>query len=195
MGAKIESCHLGEVVVVVSQAFEDERGYFMEAYRSDNYKALGLPGNFLQLNQSCSRKGVLRGLHFQWDPPMGKLMRVTRGTAFLVAVDIRPGSPTVGQWVGCEVSAESRRQMWAPAYFARGFCALTEGVEVQYLCTGMYNPTAESGIRWNDPEIGITWPVTPTLISEKDRQAQSLKEWLASPAARHFSYETHSARG
>lgn len=193
MSAQVESRHLGEVVVLVSRAFEDERGYFMEAYRSDNFKMLGLPEKFVQWNHSYSKKGVLRGLHFQWDPPMGKLMRVTRGTAFLVAVDVRPNSPTVGQWVGCEVSAENRRQVWAPPYFARGFCALTDDVEVQYLCTGVYNSRAESAIRWNDPEIGIAWPVSPTLISEKDRQAQTLREWLASPAAQHFNYDKQVA--
>ncbi len=184
----VESRQLGDVVVLVPQAFEDERGYFMEAYRSDSFKDIGLPESFVQWNHSYSRKGVLRGLHFQWDPPMGKLMRVTRGTAFLVAVDVRPGSPTVGEWVGLEASAENRRQVWAPASFARGFSALSEDVEVQYLCTGVYNSKAESAIRWDDPDIGIAWPVSPTLISEKDRKAQTLKEWLGSADAQHFAY-------
>lgn len=119
---------------------------------------------------------------------MGKLMRVTRGTAFLVAVDARRGSPSVGKWVGIEASAENRKQMWAPASFARGFCALSDDVEVQYLCTGVYNSKAESAIRWDDPEIGVDWPIKPSLISEKDRKAQTLKEWLESANARHFAY-------
>jgi dTDP-4-dehydrorhamnose 3,5-epimerase len=188
MPLKIESRHLGEVIVLVPQVFEDERGYFMEAFRSDTFKDLGLPQSFVQENHSYSRKAVLRGLHFQWDPPMGKLMRVTRGTAFLVAVDVRLGSPTVGKWVGIEASAENRKQVFAPPSFARGFCALTEDVEVQYLCTGVYNSKAESAVRWDDTDIGIEWPVTPRVISEKDRKAQTLKEWLASADAQHFAY-------
>src|SRR5712692_1983 len=154
MPLKIESRHLGEVVVLVSQVFEDERGYFMEAFRADNIGDLGLPQSFVQENHSYSRKGVLRGLHFQWDPPMGKLMRVTNGAAFLVAVDVRKGSPTLGQWFGIEVSADNKKQVWAPCGFARGFCALTDDCEVQYKCTGTYNPQAESGIYFADPAIG-----------------------------------------
>ena len=189
MPVKIESRHFGEVVVLVPDVFKDERGYFMETYRADTFGELGLPKNFVRENHSYSRKGVVRGLHFQWEPPMGKLMRVTRGTAFLVAVDARPGSASVGKWVGVEASAENRKQVWAPASFARGFCALTDDVEVQYLCTGVYNSSAESAIRWDDPDIGIAWPVTPLLISEKDRKAQTLREWLGSPDARHFAYD------
>jgi dTDP-4-dehydrorhamnose 3,5-epimerase len=184
----IESCHLGKVVVLVPDVFRDERGYFMEVFRADRLGELGLPTNFAQQNHSYSKKGVLRGLHFQWEPPMGKLMRVTRGSAFLVAVDICPGSPSAGKWIGIEASEENRKQVWAPASFARGFCALSEDVEVQYLCTGVYNSKAESSIRWDDPDIGIAWPITPSLISAKDRQAQTLREWLASADAQHFSY-------
>lgn len=188
MGMKVESRHLGELLVLVPDVFGDERGYFMEAYRADSFSELGLPQNFVQWNHSYSRRGVVRGLHFQWDPPMGKLMRVTRGTAFLVAVDVRPGSPTVGKWVGIEASEENRKQVWAPASFARGFCAVSDDVEVQYLCTGIYNSKAESAIRWDDPDIGIAWPIEPFLISDKDRKAQTLKEWLQSEDAQHFAY-------
>lgn len=162
----------------------------METFRADSSKDLGLPQSFVQENQSYSRKAAVRGLHFQWDPPMGKLMRVTRGIAFLVAVDIRPGSPTLGKWVGIEASAENRKQVWAPASFARGFCALSDDVEVQYLCTGMYNSGAEAAIRRDDPEIGIEWPIREVIISEKDRTAQTLRQWLASPNVRHFAYAT-----
>jgi len=188
MPVKIESRHLGNVVVLVPDVFKDDRGYFMEAYRADTFGELELPRNFVQENHSYSRKGVLRGLHLQWEPPMGKLMRVTRGTAFLVAVDARPGSPSVGKWVGIEASAENRKQVWAPASFARGFCALSEDVEVQYLCTSVHNSRAESAIRWDDPDIGIAWPVTPSIISEKDRNAQRLSAWLESADAQHFAY-------
>jgi dTDP-4-dehydrorhamnose 3,5-epimerase len=192
MPPKIESRHLDEIVVLVPQVFEDERGYFMESFRGDSFKDLGLPQSFVQENHSYSRKGVLRGLHFQWDPPMGKLMRVTRGAAFLVAVDVRLGSPTVGKWFGIEASADNRKLVWAPASFARGFCALSDDVEVQYLCTGVYNSKAESAIRWDDPQIGIAWPLQPQTISEKDRKAQTLTEWLASDDARHFAFSRHA---
>jgi dTDP-4-dehydrorhamnose 3,5-epimerase len=188
MSFDIESRHLGEVVVLVPRVFRDHRGYFMEAYREDQFRAIGLPGIFVQENQSCSKKGVVRGLHFQWEPPMGKLMRVTHGSAFLVAVDLRLGSPTLGKWVGVEASAENRKQVWAPANFARGFCALTDIVEVQYKCTGVYNDKAESGIRWNDPEIGVEWPVRDPIVSDKDKNAQTLAQWLSSPNSRHFVY-------
>ena len=117
---------------------------------------------------------------------MGKLMRVTRGTAFLVAVDLRLGSPTLGQWVGVEASSDNKKQVWAPASFARGFCALTEDVEVQYKCTGTYNGKAESGIRWDDPEIAIDWPIRDVIVSDKDRNAGTLAQWLASPNSRQF---------
>jgi dTDP-4-dehydrorhamnose 3,5-epimerase len=177
----------------VSKAFEDYRGYFMETYRQDQFGELGLPSSFVQDNHSRSKKGVVRGLHFQWDPPMGKLMRVTRGAAFLVAVDLRVGSPTLGKWVGVEATVENRKQIWAPASFARGFCALTDNTEVQYKCTGIYNGKAESAIRWNDPAIGIEWPLREVIISEKDRNAQSLAEWLDSSNARNFTYPVQAA--
>jgi dTDP-4-dehydrorhamnose 3,5-epimerase len=189
MSFVIESRYLEDVVVIVPQAYRDERGFFMEVYRADQFKALGLPSVFVQDNHSYSRKGVIRGLHFQWEPPMGKLMRVTRGTAFLVAVDIRKGSPTVGRWVGLEVSAENKRQIWAPAGFARGFCALTDETEVQYKCTGVYNRQAESAIRWDDPDLAIDWPLKEALVSEKDRIAQSFAQWLATPSSQNFIYQ------
>jgi dTDP-4-dehydrorhamnose 3,5-epimerase len=188
MAFELQSRHLGDVVVFVPKPFSDDRGYFMETYREDQFRELGLPASFVQDNHSYSKKGVVRGLHFQWEPPMGKLMRVTRGAAFLVAVDLRLESPTLGKWVGIESTAENRKQVWAPASFARGFCALTDDVEVQYKCTGIYNGKAEAAIRWDDPEIGIEWPVRDLIMSEKDRKAQTLAEWLASPNARHFVY-------
>lgn len=188
MPLEIESRHLNGVVVLATKAYEDERGFFLEAYRADRFRELGLPTEFPQDNHSRSVKNVLRGLHFQWEPPMGKLMRVTLGTAFLVAVDIRKGSPTLGQWYGLEVSAANRKQVWAPAGFARGFCVLSEYAEVQYKCTGIYNSQAESGILWNDPAIGIAWPVSDPILSKKDAQAQTLAAWLASPAAERFAY-------
>jgi|SRR5215469_9921599 len=186
----IESVHLNEVVVILPQAFSDSRGFFLEAYRADQFREMGLPAEFVQDNHSGSGKGVVRGLHFQWDPPMGKLMRVTRGAAFLVAVDIRKGSPTLGKWFGTEVSAENRKQIWAPFYFARGFCALTDNCEVQYKCTGIYNSAGEGGVNLADPEIGIQWPVdlATAVISDKDRRAPALAQWLASPLSDEITY-------
>jgi len=190
MQIKIESRHLGDVVVVVPEVFQDSRGFFSEVYRADQFEALGLPTSFVQDNHSRSAKGVVRGLHFQWEPPMGKLMRVTVGAAFLVAVDIRKGSPTLSQWVGVEATAENRRCVWAPAGFARGFCALVDGTEIQYKCTGIYNGKAESAIRWNDPAIGIRWPLSDVAVSDKDRNAQTLEQWLHSPNSENFQFSS-----
>jgi dTDP-4-dehydrorhamnose 3,5-epimerase len=189
MAFKLEPTALADVKVIVPDAFRDARGFFMETYRVDQFKELGLPTEFVQDNHSRSSKGVLRGLHFQWQPAMGKLMRVTQGTAFLVAVDIRKNSPTLGKWVGVEVSAENRKQVWAPAGFARGFCVLSEAAEIQYKCTGTYNNKAESGILWNDPTIGIEWPVkeADAILSDKDRAAQALGAWLARPESQNFT--------
>lgn len=188
MEIRLESTHLGDLVVLAPDVYEDERGFFMEAYRKDQFTELGIPFEFVQDNHSRSTKGVLRGLHFQWDPPMGKLMRVTRGSAFLAAVDIRKGSPTLGQWFGVEVSEEDKKEVWAPAGFARGFCCLSDVVEIQYKCTGVYNKEGESGIRWDDPEVGIEWPIENPILSPKDRDAQTLAEWLARPESDFFKY-------
>jgi dTDP-4-dehydrorhamnose 3,5-epimerase len=176
-----------EVVLLEHEAFEDERGYFMEVYKREQFRELGLPELFVQLNESRSTRNVIRGLHFQWEPPMGKLMRVAEGVAFLVAVDIRYDSPTLGQWVAETISAEDRRQIWAPAGFARGLCALAENTRVQYLCTATYNGGGESGILWNDSEIGVSWPMSNPLLSARDRGAQTLRQWLERAEAKHVS--------
>ena len=188
MNVHIESTHLNGVVVFRPEVFEDHRGFFLESYRQDVFESAGLPGQFVQDNHSGSTRGVLRGLHFQWDPPMGKLMRVTVGRAFVMAVDIRKGSPTLGQWFGLQTSADERLQVWAPAGFARGFCVLSDFAEVQYKCTGVYNAACESGILWNDPAIGIEWPVAEPLLSPKDASAQTLAQWLERPESDAFRY-------
>jgi dTDP-4-dehydrorhamnose 3,5-epimerase len=186
----MESTHLGGALAVLSpKVLGDERGFFMETYREDNFRDLGLPTQWVQDNHSRSSKGVLRGLHFQWEPPMSKLMRVTHGAAFLVAVDIRKGSPTLGQWFGMEVTAENKKQIFAPYGFARGFCALTDECEVQYKCTGVYNSGGESGILYSDPAIGIEWPVKDPLVSAKDGNAQTLAQWLESPSSDFIPYQ------
>ncbi len=188
MKLSVESSHLNGVVVIKPEVFEDERGFFMETFRTDQFKELGLPVDFVQDNHSRSAKNVLRGLHFQWEPPMGKLMRVTLGSAFLVAVDIRKGSPTFGKWYGREVSAQNKLQVYAPAGFARGFCVLSEFAEIQYKCTGIYSNKAESGILWNDPVIGIEWPVKDPVLSKKDEVAQTLAEWSKRPESDNFKF-------
>jgi dTDP-4-dehydrorhamnose 3,5-epimerase len=190
MPLQLESSHVGgDVVVIKPTVLGDDRGFFMETYRQDNFRDLGLPTEWVQDNHSRSSKGVLRGLHFQWEPPMSKLMRVTRGTAFLVAADIRKGSPTLGQWFGLEVSAENKRQVYAPYGFARGFCALTDECEVQYKCTGIYNSGGESGVFYKDPQIGVEWPLPDVLVSAKDAKAQTLVEWLRLPLSDNIVYK------
>jgi dTDP-4-dehydrorhamnose 3,5-epimerase len=188
MQLKIKSLHLDDIAVIQPEVFEDPRGFFTEFYRADQFKELGLPDNFVQGNHSRSAKNVLRGLHFQWEPPMGKLMRVTFGSAFLVAVDIRKGSPHLGKWFGTEINSENKMEIWAPAGFARGFCVLSDFAEIQYLTTGVYSNKAESGIRWDDPEIGIKWPVSEPILSEKDKVAQSLSQWLQKPDSDNFKF-------
>lgn len=165
---------------------EDDRGFFMEVFKKQAFAELGLPAEFVQDNHSRSSKGVLRGLHFQWNPPQGKLIRVTVGEAFVVAVDIRKGSPTVGKWYGQQVSPVKKEQIWAPSGFATGFCVLSDVAEVQYKCTGEYNPKCESGIRWNDPGVGIQWPIEHPLLSPKDAAAQTLSQWLQKPESEYF---------
>ena len=195
MPLRVESRQLNDIVVLIPEVLGDARGFFMETFRADQFRELGLPTEFVQDNHSRSSKGVLRGLHFQWDPPMGKLMRVTSGAAFLVAVDIRKGSPTLGKWFGLEVSADNKKQVWAPYGFARGFCALTDACEVQYKCTGIYNPKGEAGIYFADPAIGIRWPidVAAAVTSEKDRSVPALSQWLTSPQSNNILYHADRA--
>ena len=189
MQVKIETTPIQDVLVVVPEVFEDQRGFFVEVYRQDQYRELGLPDVFAQFNHSGSVKNTVRGLHFQWEPPMGKLMSVPAGRAFLVAVDIRKGSPTLGKWFGIELSEGDRRSLWAPAGFARGFAVLSDFAEIQYLCSGIYNPERESGILWNDPAIGIERPVDDPILSNKDEIAQTMVQWLERPESDCFTYE------
>lgn len=185
----IKKTDIRDLLVVEHEVFQDKRGFFFEAYRKDLFEQQGLPGEFVQLNHSGSERNVIRGLHFQWDPPMSKLMRVVKGTAFLVAVDIRRGSPTLGKWFGIKASAENKIALWAPASFARGFCVISDYAEIQYLCTGIYNRAGESGVLWRDPEIGIGWPVKEAMLSEKDESAQTLSDWLKREESNYFVYE------
>jgi dTDP-4-dehydrorhamnose 3,5-epimerase len=188
MEFKFEQTDIRDLLIITPEIFQDDRGFFTETYRKDKFSAFGLEIEFVQDNHSLSSQNVVRGLHFQWEPPMGKLMRVTQGSAFLVAVDIRIGSPTLGKWIGIEASVENRKQVYAPAGFARGFCVLSEYAEIQYKCTGIYSNKAESGILWNDPAINIKWPVKQPILSKKDEVAQTLESWLKKEEAKKFTY-------
>ncbi|MBO4867767.1 MAG: dTDP-4-dehydrorhamnose 3,5-epimerase [Ruminococcus sp.] len=165
------------VYIIDVKTYGDNRGYFMETYKESDFKAAGLDYNFVQDNQSSSRKGVLRGLHFQKTYPQAKLVRVLKGEVFDVAVDLRKGSETYGQWVGAVLSEENKRQFMIPRGFAHGFLVLSDYAEFAYKCDDVYHPEDEGGIMWNDPAIGIEWPEAGELIlSEKDKVHPSLAE-------------------
>jgi len=184
---KVIDTTIPDVKIIEPVVFGDERGFFFESFNQAKFEAaIGCSVNFVQDNHSRSVKGVLRGLHFQWDEPMGKLLRVTHGEALLVEVDIRPDSPTLGKWISIELSSKNKRIVWVPPGFANGFLALNDGMEMVYKCTAIYNPATESGIRWNDPAIGIDWGITNPILSEKDRSTQMLSEWLEKPESSRF---------
>jgi dTDP-4-dehydrorhamnose 3,5-epimerase len=162
------------VVVIEPEVFGDERGFFMETWNQPRYVAEGLPAGFVQDNLSQSRRGVLRGLHYQLPFPQGKLLSVIEGEIFDVAVDIRRSSPDFGRWVGVVLSSANRWQLYVPPGFAHGFCVLSDTALVAYKCTEVYRPKADRGVRWDDPQIAIDWPVANPAISGKDRGAPLL---------------------
>ena len=165
--------------VITPAVFGDSRGYFMETYHYEDYKAAGIDQVFVQDNQSSSVKGVLRGLHFQINYPQDKLVRVISGEVFDVAVDLRPGSATYGKWYGVTLSAENKKQFFIPKNFAHGFVVLSDFAEFAYKCTDFYHPNDEGGILWNDPEIGIDWPIPEgmeLIMSEKDKNWEGLSK-------------------
>lgn len=165
------------VYIIEPKVFGDNRGYFMETYNEKDFKAAGLDYTFVQDNQSKSKAGVLRGLHFQKTHPQAKLVRVLEGKVFDVAVDLRKGSKTYGKWVGVVLSEENKKQFMIPRGFAHGFVVLSETATFAYKCDEFYHPEDEGGIMWNDPEIGIEWPYKgEPLLSEKDKKHPSLKE-------------------
>jgi len=178
------------VKIITPQIFKDDRGSFMEVFNKTYFEEAGIPANFVQMNQSSSAKNVIRGLHFQWEPPMGKLMRVTRGHAYLVAIDIRKGSPTYGKYHSGYFSSAGGELFWAPAGFARGICSLEDDTVVQYLITGEYNPVNESEIKWDDPDLNIQWPIKKenAIVSLKDSSAKSFKDWTASKDSYKLGY-------
>jgi len=166
---KFTKLQLPEVILVESPKFNDDRGYFSETYHIDTFKAGGIDLPFVQDNHVKSKKNVLRGLHFQVNFPQGKLVRCISGEIFDVAVDIRKDSPSFGKWVGEVISEHNRRQLYIPPGFAHGYCVLSDESEVLYKCTDVYHPNDEKGIAWNDPQIGIKWPINTPVLSEKDR--------------------------
>ncbi len=164
------------VLIIEPKVFGDSRGFFMETYQADRYRRAGIDFSFVQDNHSRSGKGVLRGLHLQRTKPQGKLVRVVHGAVFDVAVDVRKGSSTFGKWVGVELSEDNKRQFWVPPGFAHGFVTLTELVDFEYKCTDYYDPTDELCLQWNDPAVGIQWPVESPQLSAKDANATLLKD-------------------
>ena len=179
----VETCHIEGLKVITPTVFGDSRGYFMETYNYNDYKAAGIPEIFVQDNQSASKKGVLRGLHFQKEYPQDKLVRVVRGEVFDVAVDLRDGSATFGQWHGVLLSEENKKQFFIPKGFAHGFLVLSDFAEFAYKCTDFYHPNDEGGLLYNDPEIGVKWPIPDgmeLIMSEKDTKWGGLSEYVES---------------
>lgn len=163
-------------LVIEPQVFGDARGFFYESYNEAKYREAGIDRRFVQANVSRSARGVLRGLHYQWPYPQGKLVGVLEGEVYDVAVDIRRGSPTFGQWAGVMLTAENHRHLWIPEGFAHGFCVLSEFATFSYQCTELYDAKVEGGVRWNDPAIGIDWPVSEPLLSDKDSKTPLLAD-------------------
>lgn len=178
------------LVVIEPMVYEDHRGYFMETYNQRDYAQQGLDMVFVQDNQSQSLRGVVRGLHYQVKHPQGKLVRALRGEVFDVAVDLRSGSATYGKWYGVVLSGGNRKQFYIPPGFAHGFVALSESAEFAYKCTDFYDPADEAGIRWDDPDIGIEWPVgrEEVILSEKDQKLKGLGEGIALPLLQSGCY-------
>jgi dTDP-4-dehydrorhamnose 3,5-epimerase len=164
------------VILIEPRVFGDARGFFMETYRADVFKANGIDETFVQDNHSRSARGVLRGLHYQEPLPQGKLVRCVRGELFDVAVDIRRGSPAFGKWYAVTLSEENKAMLWIPPGFAHGFCAVTDDAELVYKTTEIYRPEHDRAILWNDPEIGIEWPIAEPALSTKDAAAPLLRD-------------------
>lgn len=173
---KVVETSLPGCVIIEPAVFGDDRGFFFETWNADRYGQLGLPDKFVQSNVSSSARGVLRGLHYQWPNPQGKLVSVLEGEVYDVAVDIRRGSPTFGRWDAVIVSAENKRQFWIPEGFAHGFAVLSERAIFSYLCTAQYDKSADASVRWNDADIAIDWPIEAPLLSDKDAAAPFLTD-------------------
>ena len=173
---KIAETSLPGVLIIEPKVFGDHRGFFKETFQVERYKEAGIVLPFVQDNHSRSQKGVLRGLHLQKTHPQGKLVSCSSGAVYDVAVDIDPNSPTFGQHVGVELTADNHLQLWIPPGYAHGFCVLTDTADFQYKCTDFYHPEDESGLIWNDPDVNIDWPVDSPNLSEKDLKLPSLRQ-------------------
>jgi dTDP-4-dehydrorhamnose 3,5-epimerase len=171
--------NLPGVCVIEPVVHGDARGYFFESFHAAKYAELGIDVRFVQSNVSRSAKGVLRGLHYQWPNPQGKLVSVLEGEVYDVAVDIRRGSPTFGQWEAAMLTGENHRQLWIPEGFAHGFCVVSDAATFMYQCTALYDHAADAGVRWNDAAIGIDWPVAEPVLSAKDGKAPFLTDVAA----------------
>ena len=181
---RIVPTDLPDVLVVEPTVHRDARGFFLETYHAQRFAEVGIAGPFVQDNHSRSARGVLRGLHAQHRRPQGKLVRVVAGEIFDVAVDVRAGSETFGRWTGVTLDAESFRQLWIPPGFLHGFCVLSEAAEIEYKCTALYDREDEIGVVWNDPDIGIDWPIAEPALSPKDAALPRLREVRARLSAR-----------
>lgn len=173
---KVTPTSLPEVLLIEPKVFGDSRGFFLETYNEERYKGAGIDIPFVQDNLSFSKRGILRGLHFQEPNAQGKLVQVLAGEVFDVAVDVRVGSPRFGQWVGVSLSSSNRNQLYIPPGFAHGFLVTSHEVLFQYKCTALYHPQSERSVRWDDPGIGIEWPFRDVVMSDKDKTAVLLKE-------------------
>lgn len=177
----VDTTPIPGLLIITPRVFSDTRGFFLETFHAQKYAAHGVPGPFLQDNWSHSVKDTLRGLHFQNPNAQGKLVCVTRGAVFDVAVDVRVGSPHFGKWFGCELSESNRKQLWVPPGFAHGFCCLSDETDFLYKCTALYAPHCEHSVLWNDPQLAITWPTERPLLSKKDLEAPTLAKAPALP--------------
>ncbi|MBI4515104.1 MAG: dTDP-4-dehydrorhamnose 3,5-epimerase [Deltaproteobacteria bacterium] len=186
-----EPSQISALTVFTAKHFADERGFLLQSWVKQDLEALGLPSAFKQAIQTFSKRAVVRGLHFQWDPPMGKLVRCVAGAIIDVVVDVRHGSPTLGDHVAVELSGRNHQVIWVPPGFAHGTLALADDTIVLYECTAEHGPGREGGILWDDPALAIAWPLpagAAALVSEKDRQAPTLAQWLVDPRSQHFKY-------
>lgn len=186
---KVIETELPGVIVIEPDVFEDRRGFFLETWSKSRYADTGIDESFVQDNVSRSSQGILRGLHFQNPQMQGKLVQVLSGEVFDAAVDIRTGSPTFGRWTAVRLSAENHRQMYVPAGFAHGFCVLSDNAIFSYKCTDYYNSSAEKGVIWNDPDVGIDWPIDEPVLSQRDSALPRLKDIPAEELPRYEASE------
>ena len=177
----IETTPLSGVVLIRPRVFGDERGFFLESWNRRAFEEAGIPSSFVQDNHSRSRQGILRGLHFQTRQTQGKLVRVVQGEVFDVAVDLRADSPTCGQWFGCRLNAEDKTQLWVPPGFAHGFYVLSDSADFLYKCTDYYDPESEVSLAWDDPEVGIEWPLVDGLAPDLSAKDQAGLSWSEIP--------------